>query len=175
MEKANQDKNGLGGITFNGEYYHRVNGGPWERADNLVVNEGISHILNVALGSKAKTAKYYLALFGGATAPAATWTAANFAAVASEIVSGTEGYSNATRPEWTSVDTNGNSIDNMVTAAQLTIATSGTLTVTGAALLTSATKGGTTGTLISASKYPVARTFQNGDIYEIGYRLGATV
>ena len=91
MEKANQDKNGLGGITFNGEYYHRVNGGPWERADNLVVNEGISHILNVALGSKAKTAKYYLALFGGATAPASTWTAANFAAVASEIVSGTEG------------------------------------------------------------------------------------
>ena len=175
MEKANQDKNGLGGITFNGEYYHRVNGGPWERADNLVVNEGISHILNVALGSKAKTPKYYLALFGGATAPAATWTAANFAAVASEIVSGTEGYSNATRPEWTSVDTNGNSIDNMVTAAQLTIATSGTLTVTGAALLTNQTKGGTTGTLISASKYAVARTFQNGDVYEIGYRLSATV
>lgn len=175
MEKANQDKNGLGGITFNGEYYHRVNGGPWERADNLVVNEGISHILNVALGSKAKTAKYYLALFGGATAPAPTWTAANFAAVASEIVSGTEGYTNATRPEWVPVDTNGNSIDNMAAAAQLTIATSGTLTVTGAALLTNSTKGGTTGTLISASKYPVARTFQNGDIYEIGYRLSATV
>ena len=35
--------------------------------------------------------------------------------------------------------------------------------------------GGTTGTLISASKYAVARTFQNGDIYEIGYRLSATV
>lgn len=167
--------NGLGGISFKGEYFHRVNGGEWEHADNLVVNEGISHILNVALGGKAKTAKYYLALFGGSTAPAATWTAANFASVASEIVSGTEGYTNATRPEWTPVDTTGNSIDNMAAAAQLTIATSGTLTVTGAALLTNSTKGGTTGVLISASKYPVARTFQNGDVYEIGYRLSATV
>lgn len=165
----------LGGISFTGEYFDRVNGGEWQRNENLVVNEGISHILNVALGGKAKTAKYYLALFGGSTAPAATWTAANFAAVASEIVSLTEGYTNATRPEWTPLDTTGNSIDNMAAAAQLTIATSGTLTVTGAAMLTNSTKGGTTGTLISASKYSVARTFQNGDIYEIGYRLSATV
>ncbi|MDD4852976.1 MAG: hypothetical protein PHW70_07465 [Acinetobacter towneri] len=165
----------LGGISFKGEYFDRVNGGEWQRNENLVVNEGISHILNVALGGKAKTAKYFLALFSGNTAPAPTWTAANFASVASEIVSGTEGYTNATRPEWTPVDTNGNSIDNMAAAAQLTIATSGTLTVTGAALLTNSTKGGTTGTLVSASKYAVARTFQNGDIYEIGYRLSATV
>ncbi len=167
--------NKLGGISFKGEYFDRINGGEWQRTDNIVVNEGISHILNVALGGKAKTAKYYLALFSGSTAPAPAWTAANFAAVAAEIVSGTEGYTNATRPEWVTVDTNGNSIDNMAAAAQLTIATSGTLTVTGAALLTNSTKGGTTGTLVSASKYPVARTFQNGDIYEIGYRLSATV
>ena len=167
--------NKLGGISFKGEYFDRVNGGEWQRNENLVVNEGISHILNVALGGKAKTSKYYLALFSGNTAPAPTWTAANFASVASEIVSGTEGYSNATRPEWTPAETNGNSIDNMAAAAQLTIATSGTLTVTGAALLTNSTKGGTTGVLISASKYPVARTFQNGDVYEIGYRLSATV
>lgn len=162
-------------FKFGGKYFHRVNGGPWEEASNLVVDEGIAHILNTAFGSKPKTPKYYIALFSGATAPANNWKAENFAAVASEIVSGTEGYTNATRPEWVSTDTNGNSIDNMVTAASLTIATSGTLTVTGAALLTSPTKGGTTGTLISASKYPVARTFQNGDIYEIGYRLSATV
>lgn len=175
-EKDNQITfNQLGGISFKGEYFDRVNGGEWRRAENLVVNEGIAHILNVALGAKAKTAKYYLALFSGNTAPVATWTALSFAAVASEVVSGTEGYTNATRPEWVPVDTNGNSIDNMAAAAQLTIATSGTLTVTGAALLTNSTKGGTTGTLVSASKYPVARTFQNGDIYEIGYRLSATV
>lgn len=175
-EKDNQITfNQFGGMSFKGEYFDRVNGGEWQHNNNLVVNEGIAHILNVALGGKAKTAKYYLALFSGSTAPAPTWTALNFSAVASEIVSGTEGYTNATRPEWTPLDTNGNSIDNMTAAAQLTIATSGTLTITGAALLTSPTKGGTVGTLVSASKYSVARTFQNGDIYEIGYRLSATV
>lgn len=164
-----------GGISVKGEYFDRVNGGEWERSWNLVVNEGLAHILNIALGSKAKSANYYLALFSGATAPTPTWTAASFASVASEIVSNTEGYTNATRPVWTPAEATGNSIDNMVTAASLTIATSSTLTVTGAALLTSSAKGATTGVLVSATKYATPRQFQNGDIYEVGYRLSLTV
>ena len=47
--------------------------------------------------------------------------------------------------------------------------------VTGSALLTNNVRGGTTGVLISASRYPVARTFQNGDIFDVGYRLSLTV
>lgn len=164
-----------GGISVKGEYFDRVNGGEWTRTENLVVNEGLAHILNVALGTKAKSANYYLALFSGATAPTATWTAANFASVASEIVSNTEGYTNATRPVWTPAEASGNSIDNMVTAASLTIATASTLTVTGAALLTASAKGATTGVLVSATKYAAPRQFQNGDIYEVGYRLSLTV
>ncbi len=162
-------------IIAKGEYFDRVNGGEWEITPNLVVNEGLAHILNVALGGKAKIANYYLAIFSGATAPAANWTAANFAAVASEIVSLTEGYSQATRPLWSPSGASSNSIDNMSTAASITIATAGTLNVTGAALLSNATKGGTSGVLVSATKYSTARTFQNGDIYEIGYRLSLTV
>lgn len=165
----------VGALFPVGEYFHRVNGGEWEHSFNIVPTEGIAHILNVALGPKAKPTNYYLALFGGSAAPTATWTASNFASVASEIVSQTEGYNNANRPTWTPVETATNSIDNMVTAAQVTIVTSGTLTVTGAALLTTAAKGSTTGVLISATKFPTARTFQNGDIYEIGYRLSLTV
>ncbi|MEG2266575.1 MAG: hypothetical protein RR932_06320 [Acinetobacter sp.] len=164
-----------GGISVKGEYFDRVNGGEWTRNENLVVNEGLAHILNVALGAKVKSANYYLALFSGATAPTATWTAQNFAAVASEIVSNTEGYTNATRPVWTPAEASTNSIDNIATAASVTIATAATLTVTGAALLTASAKGATTGVLISATKYAAARTFQNGDIYEIGYRLSLTV
>ena len=161
-------------LVARGEYFDRINGGQWHTTQNLVVDEGLAHILNVAMGAKAKASGYYLALFSGATAPAANWTAANFAAVAAEIVSMTEGYTNATRPRWTPTDTNSNSIDNFTAVAKVTIATSSQLTVTGAALLTNATKGGTTGTLISASKYTAARTFQNGDEYEVGYRLSFT-
>lgn len=162
-------------VLAKGEYFDRVNGGEWSRTPNLVVTEGLAHILNTALGAKAKTANYYLALFSGATAPAANWTAANFTSVASEIVSMTEGYTNATRPVWTPTEANGNSIDNMTSAASVTIATASTLNVTGAAMLSNPTKGGTTGVLVSATKYATARTFQSGDIYEVGYRLSLTV
>ena len=162
------------GILVSGEYFDRINGGEWQHTSNLVVNEGLAHLLNVAMGGKAKASGYYLALFGGTTAPAANWTAANFAAVASEIVSMTEGYTSATRPQWTPTDTATNQIDNFTATASVTIATTSQLNVTGAALLTNSTKGGTSGTLISATKYSAARTFQDGDVYDIGYRLSFT-
>ncbi len=162
-------------VLAKGEYFDRVNGGEWSRTPYLVVTQGLAHILNRALGAKSKTANYYLALFSGATAPAANWTAANCTSVASEIVSMTEGYTNATRPVWTPTEATGNSIDNMTSAASVTIATASTLNVTGAAMLSNPTKGGTTGVLVSATKYATARTFQSGDIYEVGYRLSLTV
>ncbi len=162
------------GILVSGEYFDRINGGEWQHTCNLVVNEGLAHLLNVAMGGKAKASGYYLALFSGATAPAANWTAANFAAVSSEIVSLTEGYTNATRPQWTPTDTTTNQIDNFTATATVTIATSSQLNVTGAALLTNNVRGSTSGTLISASKYSAARTFQDGDVYDIGYRLSFT-
>ena len=158
-----------------GEYFDRVNGGEWSRTPNLVVNEGMAHILNVALGTIAKPAGHYLALFSGSTAPAANWTAASFAAVANEIVSQTEGYAAATRPVWTPANTSTSSIDNLAAVASLTIATASQLNVTGAAMLTNSTRGGTTGALVSASLYAAPRVFQNGDIYELGYRINLTV
>lgn len=163
------------GVSAKGEYFDRINGGPWQRTENLIVTEGLAHILNVALGSKPKPASYHLALFSGSASPAANWTAANFATVASEIVSMSEGYTSPTRPEWTPANTNGNSIDNMDAVASLTIATASQLNVTGAAMLTNSTKGGTTGTLVSATKYPTERVFQDGDTYDVGYRVSLTV
>lgn len=160
------------GKVAKGEYFGRVNGGEWvKEGDNIIPIEGLAHLLNVSLGSKAKEAGYYIALFSGSATPAANWTAASFAATANEIVSMTEGYSNPTRPAWTPAAATTGSIDNLVTVASVTIATSGTLNVTGAALLSASGKGATTGVLISASKYSTPRTFQNGDTYEIGYRV----
>ena len=165
----------LGAIAA-GEYFGRVNGGAWAKeGDNLIVTEGFAHMLNSAFDTgTAKAAGHYLAIFSGSTAPAANWTAASFAAVASEIVSMTEGHTGATRPAWTPAKTNTGSIDNLAAAASLTIATAGTLNVTGAALLTNNQKGGRAGSLVSASLYPVPRTFQNGDVYELGYRINLT-
>lgn len=163
------------GITAKGEYYDRINGGEWTRTENLIPTEGLAHILNVALGTTPKPSSYHLALFSAAAQPAANWTAASFASTASEIVSMTEGYSSATRPTWTPANTSTNSIDNMAAVAKVTMKTASSLTVQGAAMLTSSAKGGTTGALISASKYASPRVFQDGDTYEIGYRISLTV
>jgi hypothetical protein len=160
------------GVLARGEYIDRINGSAWERTKNLIVTEGLVYILNVALGSVAKPTAFYIALFSGSTAPTASWTAAQFPSVAGEIVSLTEGYTNATRPAWKPTDASSTSaIDNTSNVASITMATTGSLTVTGAALLTSSVRGGTTGALISATKYASARTFQDGDTYDIGYRL----
>lgn len=163
------------GITAKGEYFDRINGGEWTRTENLIPTEGLAHILNVALGTTPKPASYHLALFSAAAQPQASWTAASFASTASEIVSMTEGYSAATRPTWTPANTSTGSIDNMAAVAKVTMKTASSLTVQGAAMLTTSAKGGTTGALISASKYAAPRVFQDGDTYEIGYRISLTV
>lgn len=165
------------GIQVEGTYFDRINGGEWNISKNLVVKEGLIELLNTYfIASKAKPAGFYLALFSGATAPAANWTAANFTTVANEIVSQSEGYVSATRPVFTPTEASADTfVDNMANAASLTMVTSSQLNVTGVALLTSSQRGGTTGKLISATKYPAARTFQNGDIFEVGYQLAMTV
>lgn len=163
------------GFMLQGEYMDRVNGGEATFTKNLIPKEALVHVLNVAIGSKAKPAGSYLALFSGAAAPADNWTAANFAATANEIVSLTEGYTNATRPEFIPTNAeNDKFIDNFSNVARVTIATTSQLNVTGVALLTNNQRGGTTGVLLSATKYPATRVFQNGDVFDIGYRITAT-
>ncbi|MBE9590013.1 hypothetical protein IM753_03275 [Moraxella sp. K127] len=162
-------------IRAKGEYFERINGGEWVKSDNLVTDEGLTHILNVAFGTTPKPQAYYVALYGASATPQANWTAQNFASTASEIVSMSEGYNSATRPKWTPENTSSNSIDSMKSAAVFNIVTDSTLTVQGAGLITSANKGSTDGVLVSAIKFNAPRTFQNGDVYEIGYRISLTV
>lgn len=162
-------------LTIKGEYFERINGGEWVKSQNLVTDEGLTHLLNVALGSTPKPNGYFITLFGASATPQANWNAQNFSATASEIVSMSEGYASATRPKWTAQNTSTNSIDNMQSAARFEIKTDSTLTVQGAALLTSSTKGGTDGVLVSAIKFNAPRVFQNGDTYELGYRISLTV
>lgn len=164
-------------VGVKGEYFDRINDGEWMQTQNLITKEGLIDVLNTYfINSKAKQAGFYLALFSGATAPAANWTAANFATVANEITSLTEGYTSATRPQFVPTSaTDQTYIDNLANTARLTIATSSQLNVTGTALLTNSARGGVTGVLISATKYAAARTFQNGDTYDVGYRFALTV
>lgn len=143
------------------------------RTPNLVPTEGLNHILMVALSNTAKLNNFYLALYSGNYTPTAALTAANFAATATEIVSGTEGYSNATRPGWTPTITAAGVMDNYAAKATFNIVTATSLTIRGAALLSDAVKGSTSGVLISAAKFASDRIEYNGNEYNLGYRVTA--
>lgn len=162
------------GILARGRYIHSVNGADEQIDPNLIPAEGIEYILNSAMGALAKISTWYLAVFSGAVNPAANWTAANFAATATEITSGTEGYSNLTRPTWTPAVASGGVIGNVASKATFTIACTTSINISGAALLSDSTKGGTSGKLASASRFGSVRQVYNGDSFELGYEVELT-
>lgn len=162
------------GVHASGIYSDYINGVHQGDSPNLVVDQGLMHMLNVVLGATAKVTTWYLALYSGAISPAANWTAANFASTATEITSNSEGYSETTRPEWSDNAAAANSIDNIGTEAVFTIECASSINVNGAGLISDNTKGGTSGTLISATRYGAQRTLYDGDIYKVGYRVTLT-
>lgn len=162
------------GALASGVYEHSVNGLDIRRDKNLLPDAAILSVLDVYFGDAAKISAWYLALYAGAVNPAANWTAANFAANATEIVSGSEGYSQATRPQWTPAAAASGSKHNLALKAVFTIVTASTITVNGAGLLSNNTKGGTAGVLASAARFGAARTLFNGDSFELGYTVSLT-
>lgn len=170
-----------GGILFaraaavgHGGYLHDVNGSD-ERFDaNLLPDAGLLYLLSVGLNNGTKLPTWYLSLYAAAYTPLAGLTAASYPATASEITSATEGYTEATRPIWTPTAPTTPLIDNLANKAAFTIATASSLTINGAALVSEATKGAVTGTLISATKFSAARTLFNTDIFNIAYRVQLT-
>ena len=161
------------GAVARGVYRHFVNGEYAGEDHNLVPTEGLNHLLNVGVGATAKAAGWYIALFSGAVAPAANWTAANFAATASEITSSTEGFT-GNRPAFAVAAASAGVVNNAAARATFNIVCSSQLTVQGAAVLSSDVRGGTSGVLLSAARYALARTFNNGDIYDCEYELQLT-
>jgi hypothetical protein len=162
------------GAIVSGVYTHNVNGQD-ERVDsNIVVTEGMNHMLNVVLAGGTAVATWYFGLFSANYTPVATLTAATFTSASTELVSNTEGYSETTRQAFVEAAAAAGSINNTASKAAFTIATATTVTVWGAGLLSSNVKGGTTGTLLSAAKFSAARTLYDTDVFNLGYTLTLT-
>lgn len=164
-----------------GTYWEKVNGIYVSAGSaplvtpNILPTEGLNNALDTWLGNVAKPAGWYIALYSGAITPDATWTAANFASNATEITSATEGYSQATRPQWVqAAAAAAGVIDNIGGEAAFTIVCTTTINVNGVGMLSSNTRGGTGGKLASAARYATTRVLANGDNYEVGYRTTFT-
>ena len=162
------------GVIAAGVYSHNVNGADEREDSNIVVTEGLTHMLGVVLGDLSALPDWYFGLFSANVTPVNTWTAANFTANATEIVSNTEGYSETVRQTFVEAAAAAGSINNTASKAAFTIATATSITVWGAGLLSSNVKGGTTGTLMSAAKFSAARTLYATDVFNLGYSLALT-
>lgn len=162
------------GIMARGRYIHSVNGKDEQVDNNLIVAEGILYMLEAALGDNTTISTWYLALYGGNATPTSAWTAANFAANATEITSLTEGYTESVRQEWVAGAAAAGVIGNLASRAVFTIATATTLSVYGAGLLSVSTRGGTTGKLVSSTRFASTRVLNDTDSFELGYEVELT-
>lgn len=161
------------GVLVSGLFSHRVNGGEWAHDPNLDPTEGLNYMLDSFVSSHAAI-PLYLSLYAGAISPTALWTASNYASTASEITSGSEGYSESTRVLWVPASATAATKDNYASVAVFTIVTATALAVNGCGLHTASAKGATTGALISATRFGSARSFANTDVFDVKYQLAMT-
>lgn len=161
------------GAIVSGVYTHNVNGLDERSDSNIVVTEGMNHMLDVVLHGTTAVATWYFGLFSANYTPVATLTAATFASTTTEINSATEGYGTS-RIAFVEAAASAGSINNTASKAAFTFVTATSKTVWGAGLLSSSTGGGTAGTLLSAAQFSAARTLYNTDVFNLGYTLTLT-
>jgi hypothetical protein len=161
-------------VFVQGVFGHDVNGQDYREDHNLVVSEGLMYLLSAGLNGGTPITTWYMSLYAANYTPVAGLTQASYPATASEITSGTEGYSEAVRQTWVNAAPSANAISNVASKAAFTIVTASSLDVNGAAMNSTSTKGDTTGTLLAASKFSATRTLLNADVFNLSYTLQLT-
>lgn len=139
-----------------------------EETPNLVVNEGLDHVLNTVFHGGTQVGTWSLGLFEANYTPIATVTAATIAAAATECVA----YDEATRQEYVEAAASGQSITNSANKATFTM--NATKSVYGAFLISNSTKGGTSGVLFSAARFAAAKQVVDDDQLLLTYTFNAS-
>ena len=159
-------------VFIGGVFDVEVNGRERELAPNLLATAGMIDILFVYFNQGSQRTAFYLAPFSGNVDPAATLTAANFAATQTEFVN----YAEGARPAWTppAGAPATPSIDNTASPGVITC-NADTQTVWGMALIGSASaKQATTGVLTACTKFASAKALNNTDTLSSKYTFSAT-
>ena len=135
----------------------------WEEdLSNLVVTVGKNDLFNQYFRASGYTAAFFVGLkTAGSISAADTMSSKSW----TELTI----YSNATRPAYTAGVAVAGSTDNTASPAVFNI--NGTATVGGCFITTNNTKGGTTGTLFSATDFAVARSVLSGDTLTVTYTI----
>lgn len=145
----------------NGKLIHR------QRAKNILVDQGLNHILNVTFNGLTQITQWYVGIFEGNYAPVAGDTATTIVANATESTA----YTESTRPTYDEATSAAKSTTNSASRATFTI--NATKTIYGAFLISSSGKASATGTLIAAAKFSASRAVQNLDQLLVTYTVNA--
>ncbi|MCP4210873.1 MAG: hypothetical protein GY764_05280 [Halieaceae bacterium] len=140
-----------------------------EQSDgNIVVNEGLDHILDVAFHGITATPTWYIGIFEGNYTPIATVTAATITAASTESTAYDETY----RVEWVEAAAASQSITNSASKATFTM--NDTKTIYGAFLISDRDKSDTAGVLAAASAFSASRSLVATDELLVTYTLSAS-
>ncbi len=130
--------------------------------DNIVVNAGLNHILDVVLSAATQVTAWYIGLLSATPTVAAADTMASHGGW-TEVTA----YDEADRQGFTEAGASSQSLSNTASPAVFTISTNGTQ-IGGAFLTSNNTKGGTTGTLYAAGAFTAGnKDLDDGDTIDV--------
>ena len=154
------------GVAFGGHYdiVCRDSEGniKWtEEIDNLVVDEGLNHILEVVFASGTQDTTWFVGLLAATPVPLPAWVAASLAAV--DFVD----YDEATLPAFVPGAVASESVDNSASKASFAI-NQDTSTIGGAFLIGTSAKATPAGVLYSAGAFTGGnKSADSGDTLEV--------
>lgn len=140
-----------------------------EKQPNLVVNEGLTNVLNVMFVSGTQSTNWYILLFNSDSTPAAGWTYALGGTNFTEFTS----YDESTRGAWGPSTATTPSISD---SASFTASTAVSTTIYGAALVNVSTKGDNasgTGVMWCATRFGTARPFNDSEVLQVSYTINS--
>jgi len=135
---------------------------------NLVVNEGLDHVLNTVFHGGTQVGTWFIGLFEGNYTPIATVTAATISSASTE----TTAYVESQRQEYIEAASSAQSITNSASKATFTM--NATKTIYGAFLISNATKSATSGVLFSAARFATPKAVATDDQLLVSYTFNAS-
>lgn len=135
---------------------------------NLVVNEGLNHILDVVLHGTTQVTSWYIGVFEGNYTPVSTVTAATITSASTESTA----YDETTRVAYDEAAASSQVTTNSSSKATFTF--NATKTIYGAFLASASAKSATSGVLLAAAKFGTAKAVVDDDQLLITYTFTAT-
>lgn len=139
-----------------------------QECPNLVVDEGLTHMLGVTFNSVTQISGWYLGIYETNYTPQADDDATNVASRTTESTA----YNEGTRVSWQKGAVAANAISNSANRATFTM--NATKTIYGCFLVSNSAKQAVSGTLISVAPFTNARSVISGDELVVTYTLTAS-